>query len=148
MRGMRAISIQIGMLMLTGFIAIFFIIYTMGLAQYTEYRIFNAVVHLTCMYIAIRAYYKTDRENIDNYMLGVAQGMEASIIGVIGYALFIVIFMKIDPRLMDLIKQNSKMGTYLNPFTITLAILAEGLVVSLIGSYIMTRLYGYTLKEV
>ena len=145
---MRAISVQLGLVMLTGFIAIFYIIYMMGYAQYTELRVLNAIVHLSCMYIAIRAYYKTDRENVENYMLGVAQGMEASVIGVVGYAIFIVIFMKIDPRLMNLIKQNSSMAIYLNPYTITLAILAEGLMVSLIGSYIMTRIYGYTIKAV
>jgi hypothetical protein len=145
---MRAISIQIGIVMLTGFIAIFYLIYMLGYAQYTELRVLNAVVHLSCMYLAIKAYYKTDRENIENYMLGVAQGMEVSIIGVVGYALFIVVFMKVDPRLMDLIKQNSPMAIYLNPYTITLAILAEGLMVSLIGSYIMTRIYGYTLRAV
>ena len=145
---MRAISNQFGFLMLAGFIAIFYIIYMLGYAQYTELRVLNAVVHLSCMYLAIKAYYKTDRENVENYMLGVAQGIEASVIGVVGYALFIVIFMKIDPRLMELIKQNSHMAIYLNPYTITLAILAEGLMVSLIGSYLMTRIYGYTLKAV
>jgi hypothetical protein len=146
MNVMRAISIQIGLLMLTGFIAIFYIIYMLGYAQHTELRVFNAFVHLSCMYLAIRDYYKTDRANIQNYMLGVAQGMEASIIGVVGYAVFIMIFMKVDPRLMDLIKQNSTMAIYLNPYTITLGILTEGLMVSLIGSYILTRIYGYSTK--
>ena len=145
---MRSLSLQFGLLMLTGFIAIFYTIYMLGYAQYTELRILNAVVHLSCMYLAIKAYYKTDRENVENYMLGVAQGMEASIIGVIGYAIFIAVFMKIDPRLMNLIKQNSTMEIYLNPYTITLGILTEGLMVSLIGSYILTRIYGYTLKPV
>jgi hypothetical protein len=145
---MRSLSIQFGLLMLAGFIAIFYIIYMLGYAQHTELRVFNAVVHLGCMYLAIKAYYKTDRENVENYMLGVAQGMEASVIGVVGYAVFIVVFMKIDPRLMDLIKQNSPMAIYLNPYTITLGILTEGLMVSLIGSYILTRIYGYTLKSV
>jgi hypothetical protein len=145
---MRTIAIRYGLVMLAGFIAIFYIIYMMGYAQYTELRVFNAVVHLSCMYLAIKAYYKTDRENVENYMLGVAQGMEASIIGVVGYALFIAVFMKIDPRLMELIKQNSWMAIYLNPFTITLGILTEGLMVSLIGSYILTRIYGYTIKAV
>jgi hypothetical protein len=145
---MRSLSIQFGLLMLAGFIAIFYIIYMLGYAQHTELRVFNAVVHLSCMYLAIKAYYKTDRENVENYMLGVAQGMEASIIGVVGYALFIAAFMEIDPRLMNLIKQNSPMAIYLNPYTITLGILTEGLIVSLIGSYILTRIYGYTLKAV
>ncbi len=145
---MRSLSIQFGLLMLAGFIAIFYIIYMLGYAQHTELRVFNAVVHLSCMYLAIKAYYKAEKANVENYMLGVAQGMEASVIGVVGYALFIIVFMKIDPRLMDLIKQNSQMAIYLNPYTITLAILAEGLMVSLIGSYIVTRIYGYTLKAV
>jgi hypothetical protein len=148
MTAMRAISIQLGLVMLAGFIAIFYIIYMLGYAQHTELRVFNAIVHLSCMYIAIRAYYKAEKANVENYMLGVAQGMETSVIGVVGYALFIIVFMKIDPRLMNLIKQNSNMAIYLNPYTITLAILAEGLMVSLIGSYIMTRIYGYTLKAV
>lgn len=145
---MRTISIQFGLVMLAGFIAIFYIIYMLGYAQHTELRVFNAVVHLSCMYLAIKAYYKTDTENVQNYMLGVAQGMEASVIGVVGYALFIAIFMKVDPQLMNLIKQNSPMAIYLNPYTITLGILTEGLMVSLIGSYILTRIYGYTLKAV
>jgi hypothetical protein len=145
---MRSISIQFGFLMLAGFIAIFYVIYMLGYAQHTELRVINAIVHLSCMYLAIKAYYKTDPANVENYMLGVAQGIEASIIGVIGYAVFIVVFMKIDPRLMNLIKQDSPMAIYLNPYTITLAILAEGLMVSLIGSYILTRIYGYTLKAV
>jgi hypothetical protein len=148
MTAMRAISIQLGLVMLAGFIAIFYIIYMLGYAQHTELRVLNAVVHLSCMYIAIRAYYKAEKANVENYMLGVAQGMEASVIGVIGYAVFIVVFMKIDPRLMNLIKQNSNMAIYLNPYTVTISILAEGLMVSLIGSYIMTRIYGYTLKAV
>ena len=145
---MRSLSVKFGILMLIGFIAIFYVIYMLGYAQHTELRVLNAVVHLSCLYFAIRAYYKTDPENVQNYMLGVAQGMEASVIGVVGYALFIVIFMKIDPRLMNLIKQNSPMAIYLNPYTITLGILTEGLMVSLIGSYILTRFYGYTLKTV
>jgi hypothetical protein len=145
---MRSLSVQFGLLMLAGFVTIFYVIYMLGYAQYTELRVFNAFVHLGCMYLSIKAYYKTDNGNVENYMQGVAQGMETSIIGVVGYAVFIAVFMKIDPRLMDLIKQNSPMAIYLNPYTITLAILAEGLMVSLIGSYIMTRIYGYTLKTV
>jgi hypothetical protein len=145
---MRALSIQFGLLMLIGFIAIFYVIYMLGYAQHTELRVLNAFVHLSCMYLAIRAYYKAHPENVQNYMLGVAQGMEASVIGVVGYAVFIAIFMKVDPRLMNLITRNSPMAIYLNPYTITLGILTEGLMVSLIGSYILTRFYGYTLKAV
>ena len=103
--------------MLAGFIAIFLVVYTMGFAQYTELRFLNIFVHISCMYVAIRTFYKKDIEDIDNYLLGVAQGIEASVIGVVGYAIFVAIFLQFDPRLMDLIKQNSNMAIYLNPYT-------------------------------
>jgi hypothetical protein len=144
---MRIISNRIGLIMLAGFIAIFLIVYTLGFAQYTEFRFLNLFVHLSCMYIAIQAFYKKDKASIDNYLLGVAQGIEASVIGIVGYAIFIAAFMHFDPRLMDLIKQNSKMAIYLNPYTITLRILAEGLMVSLIGSYILTRILIMSIKK-
>jgi hypothetical protein len=62
---MRSLSIQFGLLMLAGFAAIFYAIYMLGYAQHTELRIFNAIVHLSCMYIAIRTYYKTDKANVE-----------------------------------------------------------------------------------
>ena len=133
--------------MLAGFIAIFLVVYTMGFAQYTELRFLNIFVHISCMYVAIRTFYKKDIEDIDNYLLGVAQGIEASVIGVVGYAIFVAIFLQFDPRLMDLIKQNSNMAIYLNPYTVTLDILAEGLMVSLIGSYILTRILIMSIKK-
>ena len=120
----------------------------MGMVQQTELRIFNGVIHIACLYIAIRAYYKRYPENIENYMLGVAQGMQASVIGVGGFTLFMVIFLGIDPSLMKSICDNSKVGMYLNPVTASLFIFAEGVIVSLIGSYIVTRYYGFTVKTV
>ncbi len=145
---MRAISVKVGSLMLIGFIAIFYVVYMMGYAQHSEFRVLNGVVHLSLMYVAIRAYYRTNPKNVENYLLGVEQGMQASIIGVVGYAMFIAVFLLIDPRLMNVIKDKSPMGIYLNPYSITLYIFTEGLVVSLIGSYIMTRIYGFTIRAI
>jgi hypothetical protein len=148
MSEMRIISIKVGISMLFGFIATFGVVYILGFAQYTELRILNGFVHLSCLYIAIRAYYKVDPQNVRNYMLGVMQGMGASVIGVVGYAIFMAIFMKIDAPLMNTIKENSPIGIYLNPISITLFVLVEGLGISLIGSYILTRFYGSTIKAV
>ena len=113
--------------------------YVMGWGHRSELRVFNGIIHLFCLYRAINAYYELHPENIHNSMLGVAQGMAASVIGVVGFTVFMTIFLALNPTLMAVIRQNSQMGASLHPFTASLFILAEGLVVSLIGSYILTR---------
>ena len=144
---MRNISIKYGLLMLAGFIAFYLIMYIMGLGHRSEFRMFNGVIHLYCIYKAIQVYYKTFPENIGNYMLGVTQGMGASVIGVAGYTAFVTIFLTLEPTLMNIIREKSDMGAYLNPYSVSLYILVEGLVVSLIGAYILTRVVDIQVKK-
>lgn len=144
---MRNISIKYGLLMLVGLIALYLLMYVMGLGHRSEFRMLNGVIHLYCIYKAIQAYYNLHPENIGNYMMGVTQGMGASIIGVSAYTAFVTIFLALDPTLMNLIRQNSNMAAYLNPYSVSLYILVEGLVVSLIGSYILTRVVDIQVKK-
>ncbi len=145
---MRAISIKMGLWMLAGFISFFLLMYVMGLGYRNELRIFNGVIHMFCIYRAIQLYYALHPENIGNYMMGVGQGMGASIIGVVGFTIFMTIFLALNPDLMHTIRQQSHMGEYLKPFTASLFILTEGLVVSLIGSYLLTRIWEIMAKKV
>lgn len=144
---MRNISIKYGLLMLVGLITFYLLMYVMGLAHRSEFRMLNGFIHLFFVYKAIQTYYKLYPENIGNYMMGVTQGMGASIIGVGGYTAFVTIFLAIDPTLMNLIRQNSNMAAYLNPYSVSLYILVEGLVVSLIGAYILTRVVDIQVKK-
>ncbi len=145
---MRAISIKMGLWMLAGFISFFLLMYVMGLGYRSELRVLNGVIHIFCLYRAIQLYYARHPENIGNYMMGVGQGMGASIIGVGGFTVFMTIFLALNPDLMQTIRQHSQMGEYLQPFTASLFILTEGLVVSLIGSYILTRILEIKIKKV
>lgn len=133
--------------MAAGFIVYFLALYTLGLGHRTEFRIFNGVIQLGFLYLAIRAYYAQHPESIENYMLGVVQGMWASAVGVGVFALFMTIFLLLNPALMEAILQNSQMAEYLNPYSASLFILAEGLVVSMIGSYIVTRVVGVAVEK-
>jgi hypothetical protein len=139
---MYAISIRMGLWMLLGSIAFFLLMYTIGLGYRNELHAFSAVIQLVFLYLAIQAYYRLHPDNIGNYMQGVLQGMGASIIGVGGFALFMTTFLLMEPTLMDTIRENSHLGKYLNPFTASLAILSIGLVVGLVGSYILTRMFN------
>ena len=144
---MRTISIKMGLWMLAGFISFFLLMFVMGLGHRSELRVFNGVIHVYCLYRAIKAYYALHPENIANYMMGVGQGMGASIIGVGGFTVFMTIFLALNPTFMMVIRNSSPLGPYLHPFTASLFILTEGLVVSLIGSYILTRVLEMNTKK-
>lgn len=146
---MHAISIKMGLWMLAGLISFFLLMFAIGLGYRTEVHLFNGVIQLFILYWAIRAYYVRNPENRVRYMAGVAQGMRASAIGIGGFTIFMTIFIAMNPQFLDTLRQNSQMGEYLTPFTASLFILVEGLMVSLIGSYILTRiLLDVTFKKV
>jgi hypothetical protein len=136
---MHHISIKMGLWMLAGFISFFLLMYTMGLGYRTELRLANVAIQLFCIYKAIRGYYAIYPRTEHNYLLGVAQGMWASAVGAGGFAVFMTVFLYLNPVFMDTIAKNSMVGGSLNPFTVSLYIVVEGLVVSLIGSYLLTR---------
>jgi hypothetical protein len=145
---MKAISIKMGLWMLAGFIAFFLLMWVMSLGHVSELRFFNGAIQIFCLNRAIKTYYALHPEYISNYMSGVLQGIGASAIGVVGFAIFMTIFLKLDPVLMDKIVQSSQMKDYLNPLTASLFILTEGLMIGIIGSYILTRIHNMnTIKE-
>ena len=90
--------------------------------------------------LAIREYRKAHPEGLSNYLSGVAMGMYSSLIGVVGFVIFMVLYLSGDSELMAHIQANTPVGDYLNPITASLFILVEGVAVSLIGSYIVTRI--------
>lgn len=137
---MYAISIRMGLWMLLGSIAFFLLMYTIGLGYRNDVHVFSAVLQLVFLHFAIQAYYRLYPENIGNYIDGVLQGLGASIVGVGGFALFMTAFLLMEPALMKTIQEKAHLGKYLNPFTDSLLILSIGLVIGLIGSYILTRM--------
>ena len=145
---MKAISIKMGLWMLAGFIAFFLLMWMLSLGHVSELRFFNGAIQIFCLHRAIKAYYDLHPEFISNYMSGVAQGIGASAIGGGGFAIFMTIFLKLNPDLMSTISQSSNMGDYLNPYTASLFILTESLMIGVIGSYILTRIHNMnTVKE-
>jgi hypothetical protein len=145
---MRAISIKMGLWMLMGFVGFFLLAYLLGFGQRSELRIFNGVIHIYCLYLALQAYQVLHPESSSNYVSSVALCVMSSVIGVVGFTLFMTIFLSIDTSLMNNIRQNSQLGLYLNPFTSSLYILAEGLAVSIIGSYILARVMDMNVRKV
>jgi hypothetical protein len=134
--------------MLLSFIAFFTVLYVLGIGQRVELMLLiGGVIHFFFMYLAIQKHYEMYPEEIGNYMSGVARGMEASVIGIVGFTVFIAIFLVIDATLLTRLRENAHMAAYLTPVTVSLSIVAIGLMSSLIGSYILTRILDISIKK-
>lgn len=140
---MKRIAIKYGLIMLAGFVVFFLIMRMAGLAENTYLRVFNGVIHLTMMGLAIHSYRSWKPETVNNYVSGVAMSFYTSAFGVAGFGLFMMIFLSFDAELMAAVNaqvplHTSKTG--FNPITAGAMVIAEGIAITLIGSYIMTRI--------
>lgn len=137
---MRKIAIQFGLWMFFGFTALFLVMDLIGLSDQTYLRSLNGIIHIGLIWGAIRKYRQWRPESTGNYLSGVAVGIWASAIGVIGFVLFLTLFFAFDPAFLESVQHTIILKKYLTPVTAPLFILAEGLAISLIGSYIVVRL--------
>lgn len=133
--------------MLVGFILFFFIMHLLGLSTNIWLRVFNGVIHIGLIWAAIREYRKEHRDSINNYVSGVATGMWTSAIGVLGFVVFMFFFMVLNESFMEAVQNSIPIEKYINPLTATLFILAEGIAISLIGSYIVTRIIDMRMSD-
>jgi uncharacterized membrane protein len=137
---MRKIAIKYGLWMFIGFTLYFTIMHLLGLSETVEARLFNGVVHLSLLYLAIKEYSEADETaSTSQYVRGVVVGMYSSFIGVLGFTIFMIIFLSFNDSFMLALKDHFAIGRYLNPLTASLFIFVEGIAVGLIGSYIITR---------
>lgn len=137
---MKKIAIKYGALMFAGFTGFFLAMHLLGQSQNYNLRIFNGIIHIGLIALAIREYRKANPETLANYVSGVAMGMYASLIGVVGFVIFMVLYLIGDNEFLAYIQASVPIGEYITPITASLFILVEGVAVSLIGSYIVTRI--------
>ena len=137
---MQGIAIKYGLMMAAGFVLYFLIMQALGFGGNYYFRIFNALIHLTLITLAIKAF-KDQYPDKFNYLSGVSTGIITSLIGVVPFAIFMLIFLYLTPDFMEGIRSEAEnIGGYLTPFTASLIVLLEGLAVSVLASYIIMRI--------
>jgi hypothetical protein len=144
---MQNLAIRYGSMMFAGFTLFFLLMNAFGIASNTNLRIFNFVIHIAFIYLAIKSYRETHRDTFQNYAKGLVLGMYTSAIGVLGFTVFFSLYLSINPTLMLDFKQSLPLSKYLNPFTLSIFVLVEGTAVSLIASYILSRVVGLQLSN-
>lgn len=144
---MKRIAIRYGLYMFAGFVALFLISAALGLSDNYNLRMLNGLIHLSLLYYAVRAFRAEHPDSIHNYLSGTAQGMYAGMLGALMFTVFMILYLAFNPAFLAELRDITPLGNYLTPITAGAILLLEGLIVSLIGSYIMTRLVDARLER-
>ncbi|MEZ4962174.1 MAG: hypothetical protein R2830_20270 [Saprospiraceae bacterium] len=136
---MQKIAFRYGLQMFAGFAGLFLVAHLLGLSTQYHLRILNGIIHLSFIYLAVRSFRRRFPENVGNYLPGVAVGIYTSVVGVVLFCIAMGLFLTYDQSFFLEIQSKMPMPEYFTPFTASLFIFAEGIVVSLIGSYLIVR---------
>ena len=138
---MKKIAFNYGPKMFAGFALLFLLVHLLGWSENYYLRVLNGAIHFTFIYLAIKKYRTTEPNSFDNYISGVAVGFYTSMIGVLLFTISMFLFLTVfDPAFFEELKSQVSLPQYFTPFTASLFIFVEGIVVSLIGSYLLTRI--------
>ena len=134
------IVLKYGLLLFVGLLSYFAIMQVFGLSQNYDFRVLNAIIQTTMIYLAVRKYAKEYRSDF-NYLSGTLVGISTTVVGVLPFAIFQMINLVASPALLEHIQANAPVvGPYLSPFTAGLIVLVEGLAVGLVLSYLTMRI--------
>ncbi|GAB5552514.1 MAG: hypothetical protein Sapg2KO_21050 [Saprospiraceae bacterium] len=148
---MIKIAQRYGLIMMGGFIAFFLSMYAIGLAQNYWLRLFFVVIHLGVLSLSINAYRRDELNggtNPKQSVKGVAHGMATSFIGVLGFCIFLFLFLTLDSNLMSEINAQFSVSRGFNPVTAAAFMFVEGIAAGLIGSYVLTRIVDSKLEAI
>lgn len=137
---MKHIAFRYGLFMFAGFTAFFLIMHLLRLSENYYLRVFNGVIHVGFLWLALRAWLREHPDPSDDYTSGVVIGMFTSLVGVLPFTIFMVLFLANNPSFLATIQSHSPIGQYFTPVTASLFILVEGIAMSIIMSYLLVRL--------
>ena len=120
----------------------FVIMNLIGLAYIVELRLFNVVIQAAGVYFALKKFRKTHHDHL-NYFRALATGVAAGAIGSILLGVFMFVYMKLDPSLLQAIVSNEvngsflTMGHYLNPYMSGFIVAFEGAFSGLLVTFVL-----------
>lgn len=131
-----ALSTVTGALISVAMIVFFLIMKAVGLAEVPAFRHFNFVFMAIGIVSAYSIYKnKRAREGLD-YLMGLRLGLRITLTAIIPFAVFMGIYLRMDPSFMEFIVNNAAWGEYLTPLNSAAAVGVEGFVSGALVSYI------------
>ncbi|HEX9651540.1 MAG TPA: DUF4199 domain-containing protein [Cyclobacteriaceae bacterium] len=134
----ESISVRFGLLTTVGLLAYFLIMKFVGLVHIVELRTLNFLVLVIGIYKALKAFQKNNEQPM-GYLQGWGIGCLTSSVAVLPFALFIFIYLQLDPALMEYIRNRDEFGRFLNPYMLAFVIAFEGIVSGLVLTFILLQ---------
>lgn len=125
-----------GTLIAFALILYFFLVYAIGLIYVTELRVINLVIQVAGMYLALKQYRRTHTGEL-NYLRAMSVGVGTSFIASSTFALFLFIYLSVDPNLMTTIREHVPLGAYLDPYIASFSVLMEGIFSGFMGTFVI-----------
>ncbi|NND34862.1 MAG: hypothetical protein HKN76_19910 [Saprospiraceae bacterium] len=134
------IIVKHGTILFLALTTYFLVMHLLGLGERYDFRIFNAIIQIIVIYLAIRSYAKLHREQF-TYLNGTLIGIKTTVWGIIPFAILQMFHLYLNQPLLEYIRENAPVvGPYVTPFSGGVIIFMEGLAVGLIVSYICMRI--------
>jgi uncharacterized membrane protein len=115
-----------GTLIFLGLLVYFFISYAAGLIHVIELRFLNLLIMLAGVYYALKQFRRTHEGHL-NYFRALTVGTVTAVIGTSTFSVFLFIFLKIDPAMMETIREAQHLGRFLDPYMASFAVFYEGI---------------------
>lgn len=127
-----------GTLVTLALILYFFIVYAIGFIYVTELRVFNLLIQVTGIYLALKQYRRTHEGNI-NYLRAMSIGVGTSFIASSTFVLFLFFYLTIDQNMMNVIRENAPLGEYLDPYIASFSVWLEGIFSGFLATFILVN---------
>jgi hypothetical protein len=130
------LGIKWGLLITAGLVIFFFFMKMIGLVHNLELRALNILIVAFGVVAALKELKRKDNEKRLSYMSGFGCGLWTTAVGVVSFAVLVIFYLSfIDTAFMADIKQSEPFAQYLNPFTIFLTIVIEGVFSGILITY-------------
>jgi hypothetical protein len=125
-----------GLRIAAGLILYFLLMKVIGMSHNVELRLLNLGILAIGIYYALKKFKETHGHHINYFralVTGVATGGVASVI----FGMFLFLFMKFDPAMMQSIIDGEPMGRYLNAYIAAFIVTLEGFFSGLLATFVL-----------
>jgi Protein of unknown function (DUF4199) len=119
-----------------GLMLYFLLMQLIGLSHHVELRLLNLLVLVGGIYFALKKFKNTHEDHM-NYFRGLVTGVATGAIASVVFAIFLFIYMKVDPSLLKSVQENEPMGHYLNEYMSAFIVALEGVFSGLLVTFVL-----------
>ncbi len=125
-----------GTLIALALVVYFFLMYAAGLVHVIELRLLNIFIMAGGIYSALKQYKRTHNGHL-NYFRGLSTGVAAAVIGASTFAVFLLLYLKVDANFMQSIIEREPMGRFLNEYAAAAIVCIEGVFSGFTMTYLL-----------